>query len=158
MEDMGIFMPTIMATCAAPRVNWVFFPCLPHVSDSQIIRMAPLPFTQCGRYLIMITDKSLISLFNSKYYLFSQGKYIRGQANSYQSTTYFTFSTDQSKFVLHYDHQQRNKQPGILVDIYSLANGFFLSVVAVGNQQNYQYVVAKSRTALAKKFLLVPVE
>jgi hypothetical protein len=56
--------------------------------------------------------------------------------------------------VLFYDHQQQNKQPGILVDIYSLANGFFLSVLPVGNQNR---IVANSRTAPANKFLLVPV-
>jgi hypothetical protein len=79
--------------------------------------------------------------------------------NSYESTTAFTFSTNTSnsnpsKFVLHYNHRKQNKEPGILVDIYSLANGLFLSTVTVGNQDR---IMANSRAATKKKFLLVPV-
>jgi hypothetical protein len=80
---------------------------------------------------------------------------LQATTNSYQSAAYFTLSaSNPSKFVLHYDHQQQNKQPGILVDIYSLANGYFLSVLPVGNHNR---IVANSRTAPANKFLLVPV-
>jgi hypothetical protein len=79
---------------------------------------------------------------------------LQEDTNSFQSATAsFIYSTSQSKFVLFYDHQQQNKHPGILVDIYSLANGNFLSV---SNQYNPNRVVANSRTAPAKKFLLVP--
>jgi hypothetical protein len=90
----------------------------------------------------------------------SQEKYLQEETDSYQSATYFTFSTNldlddsPSKFVLNYNHQQ-NKHPGILVDIYSLANGLFLSV---GSPQDQNRVVANSRTAPTKKFLIVPVE
>jgi hypothetical protein len=79
---------------------------------------------------------------------------LQAETNSYQTTAYFTLSTDQSKFALFYDQQQPNKHPGILVDIYSLANGLFLSPEV----SSYNRIVANSRTAPAKKFLLVPVE
>jgi hypothetical protein len=85
---------------------------------------------------------------------------LQGQTNSYQTVAEFTFTTNTSnpsKFVLFYDHHKQNKQPGILVDIYSLANGFFLSA-GNQNQQGQNRVMANLSTAPAKKFLLVPVE
>jgi hypothetical protein len=65
------------------------------------------------------------------------------------------FREDQmSKFELIFHPQQDKQQPGILVDIYSLANGRFLSTDI--NQKNR--LVTTSLIAPANKFLILAEE
>jgi hypothetical protein len=59
-------------------------------------------------------------------------------------------SSSRTKFVLSF-HQQ-NQEPGILVDIRSLANGFFFAAA------EYSRIAAHSHEPPSDKFLIIPVK
>jgi hypothetical protein len=86
-----------------------------------------------------------------------QKKYLQIQTSSCKSAASVIFCAydlySSSKFALIFHPQQEKKHPGILVDIFSLANGCFLSVET--NQPNRLVVVANSFAAPSNKFLIV---
>jgi hypothetical protein len=80
----------------------------------------------------------------------------------------FRFSVDhKSKFALIFHYQQDKQQPGIVVDIFALEKGCFLSTKVhpenrldrhrsvMVNQNNRLVVVANSPTAPSNKFLIL---
>jgi hypothetical protein len=104
-----------------------------------------------------------------------QAKYLQIQTSctSAASLTFSASVDNKSKFALIFHPQQDKQQPSILVDIYSLANGCFLSIEVIQHTQivtsnpwgkRYQYtekvvqrnqLVANSPTAPSNKFLIL---
>jgi hypothetical protein len=100
--------------------------------------------------VILNTDKCDFFIQNILYLL--QGKYLEMQ--TYICTLVFRAKlNNRSKFTLIFHPQQDKQQPGILVDILSLANSCFLSVEV--NPADENYVLATSPTPPANKFLIL---
>jgi hypothetical protein len=80
-----------------------------------------------------------------------QGKYLQTQTSSNYSRVIFSAIDEDSagQFVLFFHPQ---KEPaGLLVDISSLSGSFL-------HMDNFDFVVANSRTPPANKFLIIPVD
>lgn len=142
-----MFMPTIVAICAHRRVMMS----IRDISNSRRIRMAHSLSTHIQRYL-----NKFYSLWKILYLL--QTKYLKIQTSSSQSAASVIFCANEenkSKFVLifHPQKEQDKQHPGILVDIYSLANGCFLSPER--NPDNQLVVTANSAIAPLDKFLII---
>jgi hypothetical protein len=106
-----------------------------------------------------------------------QGKYlqIKTSCTSAASLTFSANMDNKSKFALIFHPQKDKHQPSILVDIYSLTNGSFLSIEVIqhtqivtsnpwGKRHHHQYtekvvqqnqLVANSPTAPSNKFLIL---
>jgi hypothetical protein len=87
-----------------------------------------------------------------------QAKYLQIQTSSSQSAASVIFCANEenkSKFVLifHPQKEQDKQHPGILVDIYSLANGCFLSPER--NPDNQLVFAANSPAVPLDKFLII---